>query len=55
MKVLDRLRESVRLGGGLTKKGKIDKKTRKRALDCLERFGQRISDLPRGSVRVVGT
>ncbi|OOZ44454.1 exopolyphosphatase [Solemya velum gill symbiont] len=55
LKVLDRLREPVRLGGGLTKKGKIDKKTRKRALDCLERFGQRISDLPRGSVRVVGT
>ncbi|OOZ40737.1 exopolyphosphatase [Solemya elarraichensis gill symbiont] len=53
--VLDKLRESVRLGGGLNKNGKIDKKTRKRALDCLERFGQRIKNLPRGSVRVVGT
>jgi exopolyphosphatase/guanosine-5'-triphosphate,3'-diphosphate pyrophosphatase len=53
--VLDRLRESVRLGGGLNKKGNIDKETRKRALDCLERFGQRIRNFPRGSVRIVGT
>ncbi len=53
--VLDRLRESVRLGGGLNKKGNIDKETRKRALDCLERFSQRIRNFPRGSVRIVGT
>lgn len=55
LSVIDRLREPVRLGGGLTKKGKLRKSARKRALECLARFGERISGLPRDSVRIVGT
>jgi exopolyphosphatase/guanosine-5'-triphosphate,3'-diphosphate pyrophosphatase len=55
LSVIDRLREPVRLGGGLTKKGKLSKESRERALECLGRFAERISGLPRGSVRIVGT
>ena len=53
--VIDRLRETVRLGGGLTKSGRISREAMKRAMDCLERFGQRVRDLPTSDVRVVGT
>ncbi|HFD11735.1 MAG TPA: Ppx/GppA family phosphatase, partial [Crenotrichaceae bacterium] len=53
--VIDRLRETVRLGGGLTKNGRLSKQAMQRARDCLERFGQRVRDLPVSDVRVVGT
>ena len=55
LSVIDRLREPVRLGGGLTKNGKLSKEARDRALECLGRFAERIRGLPRGSVRIVGT
>ena len=53
--IIDRLREPVRLGGGIDENKRLTKEARKRALDCLERFGQRIRDLPHDAVRVVGT
>jgi len=53
--ILDRLRETVRLGSGLNERGELTDEARERALDCLTRFGQRVRDMPRGSVRVVGT
>ncbi|MEE9345509.1 MAG: Ppx/GppA phosphatase family protein [Methylococcales bacterium] len=53
--VIDRLRETVRLGGGLTKSGRISRVAMQRAMDCLERFGQRVRDLPASDVRIVGT
>lgn len=53
--VLDRLRESVRLGAGLDAKRRLRADTMDAALACLERFGQRVRDLPQGSVRAVGT
>jgi exopolyphosphatase/guanosine-5'-triphosphate,3'-diphosphate pyrophosphatase len=55
LSIIDRLRESVRLGGGLKENGKLSRVARERALDCLERFGQRIRNLPQGDVRIVGT
>ena len=55
LSIIDRLREPVRLGGGLKDNGKLGRKARDRALDCLEQFGQRIRDLPQGDVRIVGT
>lgn len=51
----DRLREMVRLAAGLDAEGNLDDVSRQRALDCLQRFGQRLSGFPAGSVRVVGT
>nr|WP_269144369.1 exopolyphosphatase [Methylicorpusculum oleiharenae] len=52
---LDRLKEMVRLASGLDKKNHLDLATQRRALDCLERFGQRIQNFPPGSVSIVGT
>jgi exopolyphosphatase/guanosine-5'-triphosphate,3'-diphosphate pyrophosphatase len=53
--VLDRLKEMVRLGGGLDKYNYLSEESQQRALDCLARFGQRLCDMPVDSVRVVGT
>lgn len=55
LQTIDRLREMVRLASGLDKKNYLDDKAQKRALECLQRFGQRIRDFPPGSVRIVGT
>jgi len=53
--VVDRLRESIRLGAGLTKGKFLTDEAQADALACLDRFGQRLRNLPRGSVRAVGT
>jgi exopolyphosphatase / guanosine-5'-triphosphate,3'-diphosphate pyrophosphatase len=55
LQTVDRLKEMVRLAAGLDKKNILDQETQKRALACLERFGQRIRDFPHESVRAVGT
>jgi len=52
---LDRLKEMVRLASGLDQRNYLDTQTQERALECLERFGQRIRNFPQESVRVVGT
>ena len=53
--IVDRLRESVRLAAGLDEQGRLSRESMQRALECLERFGQRLGALRAGSVRVVGT
>jgi exopolyphosphatase / guanosine-5'-triphosphate,3'-diphosphate pyrophosphatase len=53
--IIDRLREMVRLAGGVGEDGRIDKTVAARALACLERFGQRLRDIEAHNVRVVGT
>ena len=53
--ILDKLREMVRLGAGLDKKDRLSEEARIRALACLERFGERVKELPQGSVAAVGT
>ena len=53
--VLDRLREMVRLAAGLDEHGRLSRESTQRALQCLERFGQRLRDMRAESVRVVGT
>lgn len=55
LQTLDRLREMIRLASGLDKRNMLDLETQTKALECLERFGQRIRNFPPGSVRVVGT
>jgi exopolyphosphatase/guanosine-5'-triphosphate,3'-diphosphate pyrophosphatase len=55
VQVVDRMREMVRLAAGLDDKKNLSEEAQQRALECLERFGQRIAGLPRGSVRAVGT
>lgn len=53
--VIDRLRESVRLGSGLDEEGRLDRDVAARALECLERFGQRLREIHPDKLRVVGT
>ena len=53
--IVDRLREMVRLGAGLDAQRHLTEEAQQRALACLDRFGQRLRDLPPGSVRAVGT
>jgi exopolyphosphatase/guanosine-5'-triphosphate,3'-diphosphate pyrophosphatase len=53
--VVDRLRETVRLGAGLDAQGRLDRNVIEMAISSLERFGQRLRDMKAESVRVVGT
>lgn len=55
MQVTDRLKETVRLGEGLTADKSLAPEVAERALACLERFGQRLRGFQPGSVRAVGT
>ena len=53
--ILDRLKEMVQLGGGLDNNGRLSEEARLRALSCLDRFSERVQNLPQGSVAAVGT
>lgn len=53
--MLDGLREPVRLAAGLTADKFLDAEAQQRALAALGRFAERLRDLPREAVRVVGT
>ena len=53
--IVDRLRETVRLAAGLDEHGRLSRESMQRAHECLERFGQRLSDMQARSVRAVGT
>ena len=55
LQTIDRMKEMVRLAEGLDPNKRITQDVQTRALDCLERFGQRVRELPLGSVRAVGT
>lgn len=55
LRVVDRLRETVRLGEGLDARGALSREARARAFDCLARFGQRIRDIPPHRVRALAT
>jgi len=55
LQVIDRLREAVRLASGLDTNNYLTDESMDKAIKCLERFGQRIRELPRANVRVVGT
>lgn len=53
--VIDRLKETVRLGYGLDENGNLDELAQQRAVICLSRFHQRIRHIPASRVRAVGT
>jgi len=55
LRVLDRIREMVRLRGGLDHDGNLDPEVQQRALACLSRFGQRLRGIPIKNRRAVGT
>ncbi len=53
--VLDRLREPVRLAAGFDERTELTPKVVRRAVAALERFGERLRDMPDSAVRAVGT
>lgn len=55
LRVVDRLRETVRMAEGLDGRGGLSVEVRQRALQCLSRFGQRIRDIPPQRVRALAT
>ncbi|HTD27880.1 MAG TPA: exopolyphosphatase [Xanthomonadaceae bacterium] len=55
LRVIDRLRETVRLAEGLDGNGGLRQNVLDRSLECLSRFGQRIRNIPTQCVRVVAT
>lgn len=55
LQVVDRLRERVRLAQGLDADKNLTPVAIERGLACLNRFGQRVRDLPQGAVRAAGT
>ncbi|KAB8318192.1 exopolyphosphatase [Tolypothrix campylonemoides VB511288] len=55
LRIVDRLRETVRLAEGLDESGGLASPARQRALECLARFGQRIRDVPPQRVRAIAT
>ena len=55
LRVVDRLRETVRLAEGLDGKGGLRDEVRQRAFECLSRFGQRLRDIPPQRVRAIAT
>ena len=55
LRVVDRLRDTVRLAEGLDARGGLDVAVRDRALECLARFGERVRDIPPQRVRAIAT
>lgn len=55
LQVIDRLKEMVRLASGLDNNNCLTDESMERAINCLERLGQRIKEIPRVNVRAVGT
>ena len=55
LQVIDKLKDMVRLASGLDEDNKLSGDIMERAITCLEKFGQRLRDIPRLNVRAVGT
>lgn len=55
LRIIDRIKEHVRLAEGLDGSGGLDEPALLRALDCLSRFGQRLANVPPARVRAIAT
>jgi len=55
LQTVDRIKEMVRLAEGLDENKTLNASVVKRALDCLDRFSQRLRGLAPEDIRVVGT
>ncbi len=55
LRTLDVISDKVQLAAGINDKRYLTDEAKQRGLDCLSRFAQRVKDLPRDAVRVVGT
>lgn len=56
LQVVDRIKDMVRLAAGLDPEtNDLDLESQRRALEALEKFGERVNAMPTGSVRALGT
>lgn len=55
LQFIDKVKEMVRLNAGLDAEGNLNEESMLRALECLDRFNQRLRGIPPGQVRAVGT
>ena len=55
LKVIDKIKEMVRLGAGLNHKQRLDEETQQRALECLTRIAQRLQNIDKKDKRITGT
>ncbi|MFT5082700.1 MAG: exopolyphosphatase/guanosine-5'-triphosphate,3'-diphosphate pyrophosphatase, partial [Lentisphaeria bacterium] len=55
IEIVDREKEMVQIARGLQPDGTLDAEARDRALQCLQRFSERLRDIPKRQVRAVGT
>lgn len=55
LRIVDRLRETVRMASGLLDSGELAPDAQARALACLSRFGERLRNLPTHRVRAIAT
>ena len=55
LRIVDRIKETVRLAEGLDGSGGLDPAVLPRALECLSRFGERLSEIPPNRVRAIAT
>jgi exopolyphosphatase / guanosine-5'-triphosphate,3'-diphosphate pyrophosphatase len=55
LQVIDRIKEMVRLASGLNEQNELSEESMQLALACLQRFGQRINEIPATNIRAVGT
>jgi exopolyphosphatase/guanosine-5'-triphosphate,3'-diphosphate pyrophosphatase len=55
IQIVDRIKKMILIASGLDDNDKLSDESMSRALECLEEFAQRIREIPRMNVRVVGT
>lgn len=55
LRIVDRIKEHVRLAEGLDAQGDLSDAALTRALDCLSRFGQRLAAIPPQHIRAIAT
>lgn len=55
LKIIDTIKEMVRLGAGLNSRNYLDEETQQRALECLGRFSQRLQNIHKKDIRITGT
>lgn len=53
--IIDREKDMVQLGKGLTASGRLSQAVQQRALVCLGRFGERLRHIPPAQIRALGT
>ncbi len=55
LQIIDRIKEMVRLASGLNENDELSDESMQLALACLQRFGERVKEIPQANIRAVGT